>query len=232
MKIPTIKLISVDLFQTLVRLDETRDQAWQLFLGDRYSSGLARQYWDRTSEILSQKFYETALDNHSFKNSRTIIEESYAAIFQEINCRFDPHQAGNVLISMHRRNTPYADALPFLQAAGKRYPICLSTDSDLEMITTAGNMYSFDKIFISEELRAYKYDPRFFRHVIGHYGLNPENILHIGDSQSDIITPKNLGVLTCWLNRDNKPWPHAVQPDFTVKSLLEVVDIIENPSIA
>jgi FMN hydrolase / 5-amino-6-(5-phospho-D-ribitylamino)uracil phosphatase len=231
-KIPTIKLISVDLFQTLVRLDETRDQAWRLFLGDRYSSELARQYWDRTSEILSQIFYETAIDNHSFKNSRTVIEESYAVVFKEINCSYDPHQAGNVLIEMHRRNTPYDDALPFLQAAGKKYPICLSTDSDIEMITSGRNMYSFDKIFISEELKAYKYNPRFFRHVIGHYGLNPENILHIGDSQSDIITPKQLGLTTCWLNRDNKTWPHTVQPDFSVNSLMDVIDILDIPSIA
>ncbi len=232
MKAACIKVISIDLFQTLVRLDETRDQAWQLFLGDRYSNELARQYWDRTSEILFQKLYETAINNHSFKNSRTIIEESYAAIFREINCSYDSHQAGNVLVEMHRRNTPYPDALPFLQAAGKRYPICLSTDSDIEMITTAANMYAFDRIFISEELRAYKFNPQFFRSVICHYGLKPDNILHIGDSQSDIVTPKNLGILTCWLNRENKTWQHAVQPDFAVNSLLEVLDIFDIPNIA
>ncbi len=227
MKIHCLKLISIDLFQTLVRLDETRDQAWQLFLKDRFSSELAQKYWDRTSEILFQKFFQTAVDNWEFKSSRTIFEESYALVFKEINCGYNPQLAGNVLIEMHRRNTPYADALPFLLAAGKKYPICLSTDCDLDMITTARNMYSFDKIFISEELRAYKFNPRFFRHVIGHYGLKPENILHIGDSQSDIITPKKLGIHTCWLNREDRKWSHAVHPDFEVKSLMEVMDILE-----
>jgi FMN hydrolase / 5-amino-6-(5-phospho-D-ribitylamino)uracil phosphatase len=227
MKTHCIKVISIDLFQTLVRLDEGRDEVWQLFLGDRFSSELARQYWDRTGEILLQRLYETALGNSGFKNSRTIIEESYATIFKEINCSYDPHQAGNVLIEMHRRNTPYDDALPFLLAAGKKYPICLSTDCDLEMITDIRELYSFDTLFISEELQAYKHNPRFFQYVIGHYGLKAENILHIGDSQSDIITPKKLGILTCWLNRDKKPWSHAVRPDFEVKSLMEIVDILE-----
>jgi putative hydrolase of the HAD superfamily len=227
MKAYHIKLVSIDMFQTIVRLDEGRDQAWQLFLKDRYSAELARKYWDRTSEILLRKLYETAMDNHSFKNSRTIIEESYAIVFKEINCDYDPHQAGNILIEMHRRNTPYYDAIPFLQAAGKKYPICLSTDCDFEMITGIREMYKFDKLFISEELQVYKSNPKFFRHVIGHYGLNPENILHIGDSAADIITPKKQGMLTCWLNRDNKRWSHEVRPDFEVKSLMDVIEILD-----
>jgi FMN hydrolase / 5-amino-6-(5-phospho-D-ribitylamino)uracil phosphatase len=226
-KTANIRLISIDLFQTLVRLDGTRDQTWKLFLKDRYSSELARKYWDRTSEILFQKFNKTATGNQGFKSSRTIFEESYALVFNEINCDYDPHQAGNILIEMHRRNTPYADALPFLLAAGKKCPVCLSTDCDLDMITGIRKLYAFDMIFTSEELQAYKLNPQFFQHVICHYGLKPENILHIGDSLSDIITPKKLGIHTCWLNRENKNWPHEVRPDFEVKSLMEVMDILE-----
>jgi FMN hydrolase / 5-amino-6-(5-phospho-D-ribitylamino)uracil phosphatase len=230
-KISDIKLISIDLFQTLVSLDEGRDQIWQLFLQDHYTSELARHCWDRTSEILFQKLYETAIDRQSFKNSRTIIEESYAAIFREINCSFDPRQAGHILIEMHRRNIPFNDAVPFLHAVGKNYKICLSTDCDLEMITDIRKLYAFDKIFVSEELRAYKFNPEFFRQVIRYYQLKPQNILHIGDSQSDIITPKRLGILTCWLNRDDKPWSHEVRPDFKVRSLMDIADILERARI-
>ncbi|MBN1188773.1 MAG: HAD family hydrolase [Dehalococcoidales bacterium] len=128
---------------------------------------------------------------------------------------------------MHRRNTPFPDAVPFLRAAGKKYPICLSIDCDLEMITSAREMYPFDKIFVSKELRAYKFDPRFFRQVISHYDLKPENILHIGDSRSDIVKPRQLGIISCWLNRENKKWSDTVQPDFAVRSLGEVLEILD-----
>ena len=95
------------------------------------------------------------------------------------------------------------------------------------MITDIKQLYSFNRIFVSEELRAYKLNPKFFNYVIDYYKLKPENILHIGDSLSDIVTPKKLGILTCWLNRDNKKWSHEVQPDFEVKSLLDILEIFE-----
>jgi HAD superfamily hydrolase (TIGR01549 family) len=227
MKNSNIKLISVDLFQTLVRLDEVSEDVWKIFLKDRFSVELAHRYWDRTSVVLLQKLYETAVDDQGFKTTRTIMEESYAAIFKEINCSYDHRQAADVLIEMHKRNTPYHDAGPFLQAAGKKYPICLSTDCDVDMITGIKELYSFDKIFVSDELRAYKFNPKFFNNVIDYYKLKPENILHIGDAQSDIVTPKKLGMLTCWLNRDNKKWSHEVAPDFEVKALMDVLDILE-----
>jgi HAD superfamily hydrolase (TIGR01509 family) len=227
MKTLDIKLISIDLFQTLVQLDEGRDQVWKIFLKDQFSPELAMQYWDRTSEILLGKLSEAASDNHKFKNSRAIIEESYAAIFKEISCEYPAHQASIDLVEIHRRNSPYNDAEPFLKAAGKKYPICLSTDCDVEMITDIKKLYAFDKLFVSEELQAYKQNPKFFKHVLDHYNLNPENILHIGDSQSDIITPKKLGISTCWLNRNNKKWSHEICPDIEVKSLMDVLSILE-----
>jgi HAD superfamily hydrolase (TIGR01509 family) len=226
MKIFTIKLISVDLFQTLVRLDEGRDQIWKQFLEERFTVELAQQYWDRTSEILFHKLTETALDSHHFKNTRTIIEESYAILFKEINLDYSPHLAGSALIEMHKRNTPYADAELFLKTAGSKYPICLSSDCDTEMITDIPNLYPFDKVFISEELKAYKQNPRFFEQVMDHYKLDPENILHIGDAHSDILMPKQLGIVACWLNRENKKWSHQIRPNFEVQSLMDVVDIL------
>jgi len=54
--------------------------------------------------------------------------------------------------------------------------------------------------------RLYKPNPRFFKNMLNHYKVKPENILHIGDSKSDIVTPKQLGVQTCWLNRRNSKW--------------------------
>ena len=69
----------------------------------------------------------------------------------------------------------------------------------------------------------YKLNPGFFRYIIDYYNLPPANMLHIGDSKSDIITPKQLGIRTCWLNRRNLKWDHAVKPDFEVKSLLEIL---------
>ena len=90
-----------------------------------------------------------------------------------------------------------------------------------------GELYDFDKIFVSEDLQAYKLNPNFFNQVIQYYNISPEGILHIGDSKSDIIAPKQLGIKTCWVNRHHQKWEQPIKPDFEVKSLLEIPDLLD-----
>jgi FMN phosphatase YigB (HAD superfamily) len=94
------------------------------------------------------------------------------------------------------------------------------------MLDGVGQLYPFKHIFVSESLEAYKLNPKFFQHVIRHCNLQPREILHIGDSKSDIIAPVQLEIKTCWLNRGHQPWLHPSKPDFEVHSLLEVLDLL------
>jgi len=34
------------------------------------------------------------------------------------------------------------------------------------------------------------------------------------------------GIKTCWLNRNNREWDNVIQPDYTVKTLLEAASIL------
>jgi FMN hydrolase / 5-amino-6-(5-phospho-D-ribitylamino)uracil phosphatase len=227
MKKPKIIIISIDVFQTLVMLEEGRDFIWKQFLKSKYTDELAEMYWNRATDILFKKISETAFNNDSFKNTRTKMEESYSILFDEIGLDYSAHVAADALIDMHKRNKLYDDVGISLETLGKKYPICISSDCDNEMISDISKIYPFNRIFTSEDLKAYKQNPRFFKKVIEHYGVNPDNILHIEDSNSDVSTPKKLGIITCWINRENKKWSHEITPDFEVKSLSGVIEILE-----
>jgi putative hydrolase of the HAD superfamily len=95
------------------------------------------------------------------------------------------------------------------------------------MLENINDIYPFNNRFISEELQVYKPNPLFFKHVLNQYKVKPENILHIGDSKSDIMTPTKLGIQTCWLNRRDLKWKDATKPNFEVKTLLEILDILD-----
>jgi FMN phosphatase YigB (HAD superfamily) len=148
-------------------------------------------------------------------------------IFSEIHLDYDPRMAASVLIQGHKMDRFFDDAKPFIKEIKQKYTVCLSTDCDTEMLGNINELYDFDKMFVSEDLQVYKLNPKFFKHVIKHYNVSPENILHIGDSESDIIAPRQLGIITCWLNRNNHKWDQAIKPDFEVKSLLEILDILD-----
>jgi FMN hydrolase / 5-amino-6-(5-phospho-D-ribitylamino)uracil phosphatase len=225
--ISDIKVISVDLFRTLAKMDDGYDNVWRTFLGDKYTDTLARRYWDGTSEVLFSKLDQAAACLEPFKTTRDIFAESYSQYFREIELDYDPDSAAETLILNHRLKNFFEDAKPFLESVARYYEVCLSTDCDTRMLESIDKLYIFNKMFVSEELRAYKAHPLFFTKVLGYYRLKPENILHIGDSKMDIITPGRMGLQTCWLNRTGNTWQYDIKPDYQVKSLSEILKVLK-----
>lgn len=226
-KISNIKIISIDLFRTLIDLEDGDELIYETFLKGTYSDTLAKKYRKRAKEILTQKWNDAGIDEKHFKNERMIFEEILVDLFNEIGLYLDPQSAANIIIDQHKHYNAFEDTFLFLKTVSEQYRICLSTDCDIDMITGIDEFYSFDYVFVSEELQAYKLNPKFFNLVIEHYNVKPENIMHIGDSKSDIVAPKTLGVLTCWLNRKGLKWDHNIRPDFEVNSLRGVIHLLE-----
>jgi FMN hydrolase / 5-amino-6-(5-phospho-D-ribitylamino)uracil phosphatase len=227
MKKANIKIISIDLFRTIVDIDQTSNMIWELFLKNNYSSELSRKYQQRADEINWRRCDASAIADNSFKTVRNVLEETISELFSEIKLDYSPKLSANKIIEKHCLLNIFPDAKPFLERAGQNHTVCLSTDADVETMGNIGEIYLFDNLFVSEELQVYKLNPRFFKHVINHYSLPPSQILHIGDSKADIITPKQLGIQTCWLNRRNLKWDGAIKPDFEVNSLLEILDLLD-----
>ena len=226
-KAKNIKIVSVDLFRTLVDIEPTSQTIWRNFLRDKYPPELSKQYEQRADEIIWKRWDAAGYGNTDFKTVRMILEDSVTELFHEINLNLDPIKAADSLIFDHNLKTVFEDAQPFLQKAGQKYTVCVCSDADKEMLTGIRKLYPFDAMFVSETMQLYKQNQGFFQQVIKHYQVAPECILHIGDSKSDIITPKELGVQTCWLNRRNAQWEFPVEPDFKVNTLLEILDLLD-----
>jgi len=226
-KAKNIKIISLDLFRTIVSVDESIEYVWREFLKENYTEEFAGKYWERANEIVLENLQQAALNKDKFVNVRSIFETSYTQIFSEIHLDYDPKLAAGILIQGHKMNRFFNDVKPFFKELKHKYTVCLSTDCDNEMLGNINQLYDFDKLFVSEDLKTYKLNPKFFKHVIEYYHVSPENILHVGDGNSDIIAPKQLGIKTCWLNRNNHQWDQSVKPDFEVNSLLEIPDLLD-----
>ena len=66
----------------------------------------------------------------------------------------------------------------------------------------------------------------FFKTIVNHYQVQPQEMIHIGDSPADIINPKRLGIQTCWINRNQATWKNEVEPDFIFVSLDELINML------
>ncbi|MEE9555891.1 MAG: HAD family hydrolase [Candidatus Adiutricales bacterium] len=222
------KVVSVDMFQTLVDANSGHYNFWQEVLGEEYTEVKAEEYTASWVEVFSKNVNNAYKRENGFVSLKKISEECFDEVFQRLDIAFDPVRAAQIHIDLHKTAPAYEDTERFLKAAGQNRPVCLVSDADEEMIQTQLSKYQFDQVFISERLKSYKNDPdsKVFQAVLDHYKTRPEEIIHIGDGYADVNGAHQAGIITCWLNRDGTAWDYELKPDFVVGSLTEAAELI------
>ncbi|MDD2376220.1 MAG: YjjG family noncanonical pyrimidine nucleotidase [Clostridia bacterium] len=82
-------------------------------------------------------------------------------------------------------------------------------------------------ILVSEEVGAYKPDPKIFNILLDRIKMNTNNVIMIGDSlEKDIQGAKNANIKSIWYNYKNKKNETSILPDYEISNLLDVKDIL------
>jgi FMN hydrolase / 5-amino-6-(5-phospho-D-ribitylamino)uracil phosphatase len=83
-------------------------------------------------------------------------------------------------------------------------------------------------ILTSEAAQAYKPSPVIFRRALQQLGLEPHEVLHVGDSEiDDVGGAKGAGLRVAWLNRNGRPRRHNVPaPDHEIRDLTELPSLL------
>lgn len=87
----------------------------------------------------------------------------------------------------------------------------------------------FKGIFISERVGFNKPSKEFFDAAFAEMdGFDPACAILVGDSlTSDILGGKNAGIKTCWYNPKGKPPRADIVPDYEIKNLSELPELLE-----
>lgn len=224
------EVICVDMFQTLVNVYTRRKFIWKRILGKEYSKKSEEEYAKLIDKKVIEKFHKHASNDNDFANLKMIFNKYFSEVFEELKLNIDPWEATSIFIEEHGFAESYEDSNTFLETVSSDYPVCLVSDADIEMVKPLLTRFKFDKVFISEEAKAYKKhsEGKIFKQVLKHYNVEPEKIIHIGDSSSDILGASRVGIATCWINRHNHSWRDEVKPMYKVASLSEVLSILRD----
>lgn len=222
------KVISFDMFQTLVDVNARKQDVWKEILKDRYTFETAERLWNDTLEYHYEHTRDIKTGKKTFKPMSQTFRETYEKLFTKNNISMDAGSAVSILFREHGNSSVYQDARDFFQEIAEEYRIWISSDTDLIMIQPLLTLFKHEHAFLSEEIGAYKDDSegRFFNYVLESTGIRPSEVLHIGDGLADILGAKKAGIATCWINRDKQLWQEEVTPDYTIASLLELKYII------
>lgn len=86
----------------------------------------------------------------------------------------------------------------------------------------------FDILTVSEQFGVAKPDVRIFNHTLSQLGgILPARTLMVGDNpESDILGGIKAGMLTCWLDHNQRALPAAIQPDWRVSGLFQLQKLL------
>lgn len=222
------KVISFDIFQTLVDVNKRIPNIWRGILKDKYTDEKAQQ---GAKAILSElpAVYESAVQSEQFRTMEEVYQECAEEAIKKLSFQVTSQNVAYHLMYQHSKAPFYYEVLDCIERLRNKYKIILSSDSNHLMVDDLISKMAYDKAFISDDLKSYKGDKngKFFHCVLSLLDVAPNEIIHIGDSSADVLGAHKAGITSCWINRNDRKWSNAIKPDFTIRDFNELMDIIE-----
>lgn len=222
------KVLCIDMFETLVCISERSHVIWKRILEDDYTEDLRIKYSRLTSANIVNAFHEVHSISNDFKTLRSIFTQAFQTMFIEENLNRDPKLAAQIFIEEHNNANWYGDSLAFINKMKNHYKICIVTDADRDMIQGPLSEMAIDRVVISEEVQSYKRNPsgQMFKEVLAYFQCQPHEVLHIGDSSSDMYGADAQKIHTCWINRHNYNKPFNMKPNYEIETLAQLEQIL------
>jgi len=135
-------------------------------------------------------------------------------------------QAFEVFFAERQCVTLFEDARPALQFLAQRYPIVALSNGNADLARIGLGEF-FRASISAREFGVGKPDPRIFHAAAGAVDTMPEDVLHIGDDATlDALGALNAGMQAAWVNRSDALWPHELEPQVTLTTLTELVELL------
>ena len=217
------KLISFDVFGTLISVRDSSYSAFERILADAGARHVdVKAFWEHWEHRNIAHYWD------AYRSYREICELSLAETFAHFHVVGDSR-----LIDRYFEAFPsfflYDDVVRTLDhlSRGCRLAVVSNIDDDLLALTPLRR--NFDLVCTAERAKGYKPDGTLFRYLIENAGCTRDEILHAGQSQfTDLVGGKPLGLTIAWINRRqigldaSVPRPDFIFPD--IQSLSRVVD--------
>lgn len=218
------KLLSFDVFGTLISVRESSYDAFERILADTGARHVdVKTFWEHWEHRNIAHYWD------AYRSYREICELSLAETFAHFEVTGDSR-----LIERYFEAFPrfflYDDVVRTLDRLSRRYRLAVVSNIDDDLLALTPLKRDFDVVCTAQRARGYKPDGTLFRYLIDNAGVAKDEILHSGQSQyTDLVGGKPLGLTIAWINRRQVPLDDAVpRPDFVfpdIESLGSVVHI-------
>ncbi len=122
----------------------------------------------------------------------------------------------------------YPDAIEALERIAAHVPVAALTNGNANL-DTIGLARHFQFNLGAREHGAAKPSACIFHAACARLGVEPAQTLHVGDDvELDVVGAARAGLRTCWINREQRTWPHAdLHPDLEFTTLTALADWLD-----
>jgi 2-haloalkanoic acid dehalogenase type II len=212
-----IKAITLDAYGTLLRNENLMLIPERIVADHRLSVGVD-DVW-RTWMAL----YFEATQLMPFRTLRVIQDAILSRVLRSLDVRAPATPYVDLFFELTTKAELYPEARTVLDALAG-IPSAVVSNADREHVAAWNFTLPVRFILISETVRAYKPHPLMFQMALERLGVEPREVLHVGDSEvDDVQGAKAAGLPVAWVNRNGRPRrPGVPEPDFEIADLTQL----------
>jgi 2-haloalkanoic acid dehalogenase type II len=164
--------------------------------------------------------YYEATQGSPFRTLREIEAQILSEVLRRFEIGADVAPYVDLFFQVTTAVDLYPETLDVLNALG-HMPCAIVSNADQEHLAAWKFTLPVQFILISETVRAYKPHRLVFETALERLGVQPHEVLHVGDSDvDDVKGAKAAGLQVAWVNRDGRPRrPGVPAPDFEIPDL-------------
>lgn len=224
------ELLLFDLDDTLMDFSKDEKVAFRYAfenIGKKYTDDVLEEY-KKINDIVWRE-----LEIGELKTVKDLYEKRCKMFFEIYNINATTDSFNKLLDEgFQKSGTLFSNVEHVLKKLKQRYKLGIITNGPKSQqymrLKNTGIYEYFSYIFISEEVGYNKPDIKFFEYVLRKIEENDKSkILIIGDSlTSDIQGGNNCDLDTCWYNRKLQNNNLSIKPDYEIKNLEELLEIL------
>ena len=224
------KSIIFDVYGTLISTGDASIRAVKKILNKYDKDIIPEVFYSKWKE--KNNHYKR---NHSeFLLEKDIFEKSLGELYNEYGIFGDYHKDVNIMLDTMKNRYFFPEVVDTLHILQNKYNLIIGSTTDDEPLFqnlkfNNVDIFNSEHIYTSERLKRYKPDKAFYEGILQECDLKPNEVVFVGDSLvDDVWRPKQLGICTILIDRNNLYKKNEIQPNYVINKLSDLTGLLEN----